>query len=128
MIRFKRTYCVSFFKAILLVVGLIFLVAQSSFKFYRLASFPFRLPAGNATPNGASSKVATELLNRDKQVEISLLLDKRYDFKHVFISPSPFLRLATLPVESNKYCFASHVSFAAGVDRPASMRGPPNMF
>jgi hypothetical protein len=128
MTGFKHKYCLSFFKAILFAVGLTFLVTQSSFKFYRFASFPFRVFSTTSISHGTVSDGATEFLKHDKQGRLGLLLDKRYDFKHVFISPSPFLRLATLPVESNKYCFASHVSFAAGVDRPASMRGPPNMF
>jgi hypothetical protein len=123
----KHKYCLSFFKAILFLVGLTFLVAQSSFKFYRFASFPFRLSSTNVISQGAISGGTTTFLHHGKEVKISLLLDKRYDFKHVFISPSPFLRLATLLVESNSYCLSLRMAFVANAGRLVSMRGPPNL-
>jgi hypothetical protein len=127
MIGLKHKYCFSFFKAILFLVGLSFLVAQSSFKFYRFASYPFLLSSAKASPQGTFSGGATEFRRHDKQAKISLLLDKRYDFKHVFISPSPLLRLAMLLVESKSYCLSLHVAFAANAGRQISMRGPPNL-
>jgi hypothetical protein len=122
----RNKYCLSFFKAILFVVGLTFLVTQSSFKFYRFASFPFRVSSSNAISRGTVSPIATEFLSHDKQGRSRLLLDKRYDFKHIFISSTPFCRLAILPAQSNRYFFDLPVFFAAGDGQRESMRGPPH--
>jgi hypothetical protein len=127
MIGLRNKYCLSFFKAILVAVGLIFLVAQASFKFYRFASFPFSVSSIKANSPGAISGGTSKWLNHEKQVRTNLLLDKRYDLKHVFVSPSPFLLHIILPVDSNNYLSALHEFYAAGVDRPVCMRGPPNM-
>jgi hypothetical protein len=126
MTGLRNKYCLSFFKAILFIVGLTFLVTQSSFKFYRFASFPFRVSSIKASCNETVSSGATKFLNHDKQARASLLLDKRYDFKHILIYLSPFSRLAKLPVESNKYFVALCVFFTAGAGQPESMRGPPH--
>jgi hypothetical protein len=127
MTGFKHKYCLSFFKAILFAVVLTFLVTQSSFKFYRFANFPFRVSSTNVISHRAISGSTTEFLDHGKEVKISLLLDKRYDFKHVFISPSPLLRLATILVESKSYCLSLRVGVAANAGRQISMRGPPNL-
>jgi hypothetical protein len=123
---FRNKYCLSFFKAILFLVGLTFLVAQSSFKFYRFASFPFRASSSGIICHGAALSGAAAFVKHEKQGRVSLLLDKRYDFKHVFISPSPFCRLAALPAESNRYLLIVRVFFPAGGGQPVSMRGPPD--
>ena len=126
MTGLRNKYCLSFFKAVLFVVGLTFLVTQSTFKFYRFASFPFRVSSIKVSCNEIVSCGATKFLNHDKQGRASLLLDKRYDLKHTLIYPSPFGRLARLPVQSNKYFNALCVFFAAAACQRESMRGPPH--
>jgi hypothetical protein len=122
----RNKYCLSFFKTILFIVGLTFLATQSSFKFYRFASLPFGVSSSKAISRGTVSPVATAILSQHKQGRAKLLLDKRYDFKHIFISSSPFCRLAILPAQSNRYFFDFPVFFAAGDGQQESMRGPPH--
>jgi hypothetical protein len=89
MTYLRHKYCQSAFKAILLVIGLTFFVAQASFKFYQFASFPFGESFTRAISHGSIAGRTKDFLNYNKQAKISLVLDKRYDFKHVFISPAP---------------------------------------
>jgi hypothetical protein len=125
MIHLRHKYCISAFKAILFVIGLTFFVVQASFKFYRFASFPFGESVTRAISHGSIAGGTKDFLNYNKQAKISLVLDKRYDFKHVFISPAPLLRLAILPIENYKCFFTLNLSFAARASQVISMRGPP---
>jgi hypothetical protein len=115
----------SAFKAVLFVIGLTFFAAQASFKFYRFASFPFGEAVTKAMSHGSIAGGAKEFINYNKQAKVSLILDKRYNFKHVFISPAPLFRLVILPIENYRRCYTRFMAFAAGVSRVISMRGPP---
>jgi hypothetical protein len=125
MTYFRNKYCISAFKAILFVIGLTFFVAQASFKFYRFASFPVGESVARAISHGSISGNTKDFLNYNKQAGISLVLDKRYDFKHVFISPAPLLRLTEIPIENYKCFFAHYLCIGVGVGQVISMRGPP---
>jgi hypothetical protein len=125
MIYLRHKYCQSAFKAILVVIGLSFFVAQASFKFYRFASFPFGVSVTKVILHGPVGGDTQDFLNYNRHAKISLLLDKRYDFKHVFISPASLFRLAILPIGHYKHFHTLLLAFAAGASQVISMRGPP---
>jgi hypothetical protein len=125
MTYLRHKYCQSAFKAILFVIGLTFFVAQASFKFYHFASFPVGESFTRARSHGSIERRTKDFLNYNKQTKISLVLDKRYDFKHVFISPAPLLRLSVLPIENFKCFFTPCHFISAGVSQVIFMRGPP---
>jgi len=127
MIRLRHKYCLSAFKAILFVIGLTFFIAQASFKFYRFASFPFGASFTKPMSHGLFTDGTKDFLNYNKQSKISLILDKRYDFKHVFISPEPFFSLAIIPIKNYQYFYTLLPVFAAGESRMIFMRGPPGI-
>jgi hypothetical protein len=126
MIGLKNRYCLFFFKAILVAVGLIFLVAQSSFKFYRFASFPICGLVTKVISHKSISGGSSDFLKYDKQVKINPFLDKRYDLKNLFSPPAPDFQLAALPVEIYKQAYSLPVVFSTGMSRVISMRGPPS--
>src|SRR5579863_6440488 len=105
MIGLRNKYCLSFFKAILVAVGLIFLLAQSSFKFYQFASYPISTQAIKVASNGSISAVRSDFLKYGEQAKLNLLLDKRYDLKHIFFTPVPIYRPAILSVQRNQYLY-----------------------
>jgi hypothetical protein len=116
----------STFKAILVIIGLIFFAEQASFKFYRFASYPSCGSVAKVVLHPSISTGTADYLNNKKQAKINLLLDKRYDLKHVFITPVPLHRLAILPLQSYKPLYILLAAFAAGASQVISMRGPPS--
>src|SRR5580692_34743 len=95
----RHKYCMSAFKAILVVMGMIFFAEQASFKFYRFASYPYARSRANGISHRPILGDKSGLIDYDREAKINLSLDKRYDLKHLFITPLPLLRVVLLPVQ-----------------------------
>jgi len=121
----RHKYCISAFKAILVVIGVIFFADQASFKFYRFASYPYCSSGEVGISHRSIFGGKSGFINYDGQAKINLSLDKRYDLKHIFITPFPLVRVALLPVKNCKHLNILPVANAAGENQVISMRGPP---
>jgi len=127
MVTLRHNYCMSVFKAILVMIGLIFFAEQASFKFYCFASYPSCGSVTKVVSHPIISTGTADYLNNNRQAKINLLLDKRYDLKHVFITPVPLHRLAVLPVQSYQPLYILPEAFSPGEGQVISMRGPPSL-
>jgi hypothetical protein len=126
MTPLRHKYCMCAFKAILVVIGVIFFAEQASFEFYRFASYPYSRSGAVGISHRSIFGGESSLINYNGQAKINLSLDKRYDLKHVFIAPFPLLRVALLPVKNCKRLNILSVAIAAGENQVISMRGPPS--
>ncbi len=99
--------CTCAFKCILSMVWLVLFSEQLSYKFYQFSSTPkFRHPSGTPADQTGRERAHQSLtsldhvsLNFHKRREISLSLDKRYNFKHIFSLPAPFAYKDPTPME-----------------------------
>jgi hypothetical protein len=125
VILLRHKYWISAFKVVLFVIGLTFFVEQASFKFYHFASFPSGESVIRAISPASVAEGTKDFRHSDRQAIISLVLDKRYDFKHVFISPAPVFQPVILPIDHYKLRITPYFSFGARETMVISMRGPP---
>jgi hypothetical protein len=127
MISLRHKYCMSAFKSILVVIGVIFFAEQASFKFYRFASYPCSRSGTKGISHRSILTANSDLVHYDTRAKINLSLDKRYDLKHIFIIPLPLLRFALLPVQIYNHLDILPVATAAGASQVISLRGPPSL-
>jgi hypothetical protein len=125
MITLRYKYWMPIFKVVLVIIGLAFFIEQGSFQFYRFATFSCYEPVVHAISHRLNSPSTSDFLNYNKQLKTSLLLDKRYDLKHVFITPVPLFRFAGLPIESHNQFCSLVVAYAGEASHMICMRGPP---